>query len=1058
MTAASSVCHVCGSEPRKGARFCDACGSPLTQFTEPAEYKQVTVLFADVVHSMDIAAALGAERLREVMTELVNESVAVVQRYGGTVDKFTGDGIMALFGAPITLESHAFRACLAALDVQEVAGRLAAEVQRRDGIELRLRVGLNSGRVIAGEVGATHLGYTALGQQVGMAQRMESVAPPGGVLLSESTARLVEDRVVLGEREIVHIKGVDAGVPARRLLSADPEHRQKARHESRLVGRESEKHAIAELVDRAARGEGTVITVTGRPGVGKTRLVRESVRTARAHGFEVFVTYCESHTRDVPFHVISRLLRAVFGIVGLTDEEARVRVRGQIPEADAEDLRLLNDQLGICDSGCPDLSPDARRRRLVGLLNTVARARPAPAIYIVDDAQWIDGVSEALVADFAAAVPGMRATLLVVHRPQYSGSLSRIPGAHRFTLAPLSDSLTAELIEGLLGEHPSARALLPVIADRAAGLPFAAEEIVRDLAERGELEGERGAYVCVREVRDIRVPASLQAIIGARIDRLGARAKRRLHAAAVIGAQFDTELLGAVLDSTPDSADMAPLVEAQLVEPVGAAPHPIYAFCHPLIQAVAYESQLKSARSELHRRVASVLQRTHGGFTGQEAAVVATQYAAAGDLRDAFDWHMQAATWYGARDFRAARKSWQQALGVADRLPADDPDRLAMRIAPRALLCGSAFQVGGTPADTGFDELRALTAEAGDKKSLAIGMAGHLTTLTFNAQHREAAGMASEFATLVESIGDPAMTVGLFYAAAQAKWEAGEVSESLRLAQRIIDNAGGDPRMGSLVIGSPLAWALAVKGAAGMSLGRCGWRDDLEEGVALATSVGATTRSFVQLYKYAAATQNGAVLPDADDVAQAAEALEVAQRSANNTAVAYALLNRATTLIHHDPDDSAGFEFLAKARQMFVDQQLIVTLRRMADIEFARARARSGDLGGAIDLITTVLTEQFDTGEMIFRGPATTVLVEALLARGSNADLEHAQRAIDRLASVPTEPGYVLHELPVLRLRALLARARGDAPGYQRLAGRLRITAQEADFAGYLAQADAMNA
>jgi adenylate cyclase len=1006
---------------------------------------------------MEIAASLGPERLHQVMTELVSRSVAAVEHYGGTVDKFTGDGIMALFGAPITLENHAFRACLAALELQQVARSLAVEVARRDGIDLQIRVGLNSGRVITGEVGATHLGYTAVGEHVGMAQRMESVAPPGGVMVSESTARLVEDRVVLGERETVHIKGFATAVPARRLLTADLEHRRKARCDSRLVGRQSEKDAVAELVDRAGRGEGTIVAVTGRPGVGKTRLVRESVATASSRGFEVFVTYCESHTRDVPFHVISRLLRAVFGIVGLAGEEARARVRSEIPEAGAEDLLLLDDLLGICDSGCPDISPDARRRRLVNLINAVSLARPGPAIYIVEDAQWIDSVSESLLADFAAAVPRMRATLLVVYRPEYSGTLSRLPDAHLFTLAPLSDSHIAELIKGLLGEHPSVRGLSMVIADRAAGVPFAAEEIVRDLAERGELEGDPGACVCVREVRDIHVPASLQAIIGARIDRLSATAKRTLHAAAVIGAQFDTELLGSVLDSTPGSMDVAPLIETALVEQIAFTPHATYAFAHPLIQMVAYESQLKAGRSELHRRVAAVLQRTQGGFTGQEAAVVATQYAAAGDLRDAFDWHMQAATWYGARDIRAARKSWQQALRVADRLPLDEPDRLTMRIAPRARLCGTAFQVGGTPADTGFDELRALTTAAGDKKSLAVGMAGHLTTLTFNAHHQEAAGMASEFATLVESIGDPAMTVGLFYAAAQAKWEAGEASESMRLAQRIIDIADGDPTMGSIVIRSPLANAIAVKGAAGMCLGRPGWRVDLEEGVVLARSVGATTRPFVQLYKYAAATQNGAVLPGAQDVAQAAETLEVAQRSANNTAVAYALLNRATTLIHTDSEERpAGFEFLAKAREIFVDEQLIVALRRMSDIEIARERARSGDLDGAIELATAVIVEQFDTGEMIFRGPATTVLVEALLSRGSTADINDAERAIDRLAAVPTEPGFVLHELPVLRLRALLACAHGDEARYQQFLERFRAKAQEAGFEGYLAQAEAM--
>ena len=180
MTAALA-CKRCAAELRPSAKFCDECGSPTAVSGTPAEYKQVTVLFADVVGSMDIAAAVGAERLREIMAELVNRAAAVVQRYGGTVDKFTGDGIMAVFGAPAALEDHALRACLAALGIQDEVARLAAEVQHRDGVDLQLRVGLNSGQVIAGEIGSAAFGYTAIGEQVGMAQRMESVAPPGGV-------------------------------------------------------------------------------------------------------------------------------------------------------------------------------------------------------------------------------------------------------------------------------------------------------------------------------------------------------------------------------------------------------------------------------------------------------------------------------------------------------------------------------------------------------------------------------------------------------------------------------------------------------------------------------------------------------------------------------------------------------------------------------------------------------------------------------------------------------------------------------------------------------------
>ena len=238
----------------------------ITSATRSAEYKQVTVLFADVVHSMDIAAAVGAERLREIMTDLVNRATVVVQHYGGTVGSFTGDGVMAVFGAPIALEDHAVRACMAALGVQEVAKQLAVDVQDRDGVELRLRVGLNSGQVIAGEIGSGTFGYTAIGEQVGMAQRMESVTAPGGVMLSASTARLVDGGATLGEPEMVHIKGAEEPVAAQRLLGMCDRHRAVGRAESNLVGRRWELSAVEGLLDRAINGYGAVVGVVGRSG------------------------------------------------------------------------------------------------------------------------------------------------------------------------------------------------------------------------------------------------------------------------------------------------------------------------------------------------------------------------------------------------------------------------------------------------------------------------------------------------------------------------------------------------------------------------------------------------------------------------------------------------------------------------------------------------------------------------------------------------------------------------------------------------------------------------
>jgi class 3 adenylate cyclase len=365
MTVATS-CRTCGTEPLENARFCHGCGSPVAEPAAHAEYKQVTVLFADVVHSMDIAATVGAERLREIMADLTDRCATVVQRFGGTVDKFTGDGIMAVFGAPVALEDHAVRACRAALGVEDETVRLAAEVNDRDGIDLRLRVGLNSGQVIAGEIGSRSLGYTTIGDQVGMAQRMESVAPPGGVMLTASTERLVEGAASLGEPELVRIKGAEEPVLARRLLGMGDGHRAGGRAESTLVGRRWEMSAVEGVLERAIDGHGAVVGVVGSPGIGKSRLVREVTAMAAARGVDVFTAFCESHTNQVHFHAVARLLRAGLGVEGLDGQTARDRVRDRVPDADPEDVLLLHDLLGIAAGRRGSDAADHRCARRAG--------------------------------------------------------------------------------------------------------------------------------------------------------------------------------------------------------------------------------------------------------------------------------------------------------------------------------------------------------------------------------------------------------------------------------------------------------------------------------------------------------------------------------------------------------------------------------------------------------------------------------------------------------------------------------------------------------------------
>ena len=1057
MTASGLLCGSCGTELPPNSKFCNECGAPVSAATEHAEYKQVTVLFADVVHSMDIAAAVGAERLREIMAELADRCAAMVKRYGGTVDEFTGDGIMAVFGAPVALEDHAVRACLAALGVQQEAKRLAVDTRDRDGIDLWVRVGLNSGQVIAGEIGSGSFGYTTIGDQVGMAQRMESVAPPGGVMLSASTARLVDGAATLGDPGLVQIKGAEEPVPAQRLLGMEEQHRGVRRAEPNLVGRQWEMSAIESLLDRAVDGQGAVVGVVGSPGIGKSRLVREVAALARRRGVEVFTTYCESHTSQVPFHAVAQLSRTATGVEGLDGQTARDRVRNLVPDADPEDVRLLDDLLGIADPdvALPKIDPDARRRRLTALVNAASLARETPAVYVVEDAHWIDEVSDSMLADFFTVIPQTPSLVLATYRPEYEGALARLHGAQTIALAPLSDSETAALVSGLLGPDPSNAALGQRIAERAAGNPFFAAEIVSELAERGVLQGKSGAYISTSEVSEVSVPVTLQATIAARIDRLDPKAKRTLSAAAVIGSRFSPDLLE-TLGIDPVLQD---LVSGEFIDQITFTRQPEYVFHHPLIRTVAYESQLKSDRAELHRRVAAAIESRDPTAAEENAALIAEHLEAAGDLHAAYGWHMRAATWATNRDIAGARLSWERARRIADTVPADDPNRAAMRIAPRTMLCGIAWRVHLDVAGARFEELRELCAAAGDKASLAIGMAGLVLDHAFRARLREASRLASEAWALAESIGDPTLTVGLSFALIFAKHQSAEYSDVLRWSQRVIDLADGDPSKGNFMIGSPLAFALTTRAYARFCLGHPGWGDDLHHGLAMARSADPLSHAAVVTYVYFAGTPFGVLRPDDSAVREIEDALRIAERSSDDLALAFTRMTLGVALVHRQAhaDRDRGQQLLAEVSEVFVRGGYNLGELPLVTVYLVRERARRGDRDGAMPLMRATVDHLFREGLLLAYGiPATGVLVETLLDRGAESDVAEAQAAIERFLAAPADEGLVIREVWLLRLNALLARACGDAAAYAQFRDRYRDMARTLGFEGHIAWAEAM--
>ncbi|WP_029117998.1 AAA family ATPase, partial [Mycobacterium sp. URHB0044] len=896
------------------------------------------------------------------------------------------------------------------------------------------------------------------GEPVGFAQRMESVAPPGGVMLSESTARLVEHAVVLAEPEWVRIKGADEPVRARRLVGIKTSDRLVGRAEGALVGRRWEMAAFDAIAERGIGGRGEVLNVVGPPGIGKSRVAREAATLAAARGMEVFWTFCESHARDVPFYAVTRLLRAGSGVADLDGEAARAQLRAATPSgADPKDLLLLDDLLGIADpdTALPQIDPDAWRRRLTALLNAVSLARTEPALFIIEDAHWIDAISESMLADLLTVIPRTQSMVLITSRPEYEGALTRAHGAQTIALAPLADSDTTALLGELLGSDSSVGGLAAIIADRAAGNPFFAEEMVRELAQRGVLTGERGDYACRTDVADVAVPATVQAAIEARIDRLSTPAKQTLNAASVIGARFGAELLAALgIDAAFDE-----LLSAEVIDQVRFTPSPEYAFHHPLIRAVAYESQLKSTRAQWHRRLATVIQERGPDTADENAALIAEHLEAAGELRAAYGWHMRAAAWSANRDVDAARACWERARRIADALTDDDPDQVSMRIAPRTMLCatvgfGPAVQEGRDR----FAELRELCSTAGDKVSLAIGMTGLATGLCYAGRSREGSRVASEQMALLESIGDPTLTVGLAFVAFANWFDAGDFGELLRWTQTVIDLAAGDPAKGAAFgVGSPLAAALAWRGVARWWLGRPGRREDHHDAVVMARNSGPTILAGVVAWTYGLEIQFGVLRADDSALRASEEAMQAAEGTSNDVALSLSKYALGVALLNRDAaaDRHRGLELMVQVREFW--RERVPFLLPVTEVWAARERASRGERDAAIAVIRQAVDELHEAGRLGGYGVwVTGVLAETLLGRGVESDLAEAQDAIDRLVNLRADRDSAMLDVMLLRLRALLVRARGDDAAYRELARRYRDMAESLGFEGHIAWAEAM--
>jgi hypothetical protein len=579
--------------------------------------------------------------------------------------------------------------------------------------------------------------------------------------------------------------------------------------------------------------------------------------------------------------------------------------------------------------------------------------------------------------------------------------------------------------------------------------------MVRELLQRGVLAGDRGGYVCRADVAEVAVPATVQAAIEARIDRLSTPAKRTLNAASVIGARFDEQLLAALgIDAVIDE-----LLNAELIDQVRFTPSAQYAFCHPLIRAVAYESQLKTDRAHWHRLVAAAIEAADAAAADENAALIAEHLEAAGDLHAAYQWHMRAATWATYRDIAAARQSWERARVIADAVPAGDPNRTAMRIAPRTMLCGIAWRVQMNVAGDRFEELRELCTAAGDKASLAIAMAGLVIDHGFRGRIREASRLASEAWVLIESIGDPTLTVGLSFPAIYPKGHSGEWFDMLRWSQRAIDLADGDPSKGNFIFGSPLALAFTTRAMARYCLGRPGWPDDLRHGLAMARSADPLSYAGVAAYVYFPGLPFGVLAADDRAVREIEDALRIAERSGDDMALVFAraLLGFALVHRHTDTERDRGQKLLTEVSDVLLRRGHNLSELRLFNVYLARERARHGDRDEAIPVMLAAVDQLVSEGQLLSWGiPATGVLVETLLDRGVEADMADAETAIERLAAAPADDGLVIRDIWLLRLHALLARARSDDDAYRDLVSRYRAMAESFGFEGHIAWAEEM--
>jgi class 3 adenylate cyclase/tetratricopeptide (TPR) repeat protein len=799
------------------------------------ERKQVTVLFADVKGSMDLAEGQDPEQWQLIMRRFFSILAEGVHRFEGTVDKFTGDGIMAVFGAPVAHEDHARRACYAALQMLDDIAEYAAELRRRHGLNFSTRIGINSGEVVAGAIGEG--GYTAVGHTVGLAQRMEALAEPGKAYLTEAAADLAHGFFELADLGEFEIKGASRPVRVFELAGVGTARSRldlsRERGFSRFVGRAAEMGALEEALEGAKGSEGTVVGIVAEPGVGKSRLCHEFAERARGAGIEVFEAQAQAHGREIPFMPVLQMLRAYFGIADEDPERiVREKIAGRALLLDPEfvdDLPVLFDFLGVPDSDrpAPQLSAEARQRALRSIVCRLVRApnRREPIVTVIEDLHWIDEGSATMLGELFGAVEGTQTLVVVNFRPEYSRGWSGLPNYREISLEPLAPADTRELLRDLAGDDPSLDGLADLVHERTAGNPFFVEEIVRALAEAGNLEGERGAYRLARPVEDTGVPASVQTVLAARIDRLRPESKRLLQAASVAGKEVGESTLGPISGLATPAEREAPLRElivAGFLYEAEVYPSRVFAFRHPLTREVAYGSQLAEQRAKTHAATARAMVALNPERQDEQAALIAHHMEEGGEILEAARWSARAAYWTGTSRPADALRLWRRVMELVAELEENDETR-ALAVMSRLLQLDFAWRLGMDDEEEArlVAEAEEIATRTGDLHALA--MLRLATSTRPGMPHVASTWLAAteEVNRLADESGDLHLRIAVRAAGSYAFLCAGDFDGFERSLDEILELCGEDRSAGAgIVIGNPFAWATMAKGLVHRERGR----------------------------------------------------------------------------------------------------------------------------------------------------------------------------------------------------------------------------------------------